>query len=251
MKISYLRCTGAVEVFKRELISFFTQITAYALIVVFLLLSLGFCFSFGHFMEIGDASLEFSFFRWLPWFFMFLVPAVGMRLWSDEYRNGTIELIGTMPIPTHSIIIGKYCAALAVWGVALALTFPIWIVVNYLGEPDNGLILASYLTSFLVCACFLAVTSLVSAFTRDQVVSLVVAVFLCACMTLAGYEPILRSFRTVFPDWLTEVIASATVDEHFRSGIRGHLRIHDLVWFVSIIVSCLIGTSVVLKAKRT
>ncbi|MFC5051562.1 ABC transporter permease [Rubritalea spongiae] len=250
MNFSLFNYTGALQVFKREFSSFFTQITAYALIIVFLLLSLGFCFSFGHFMEIGDASLEYSFFRWLPWFLMFLVPAVGMRLWSDEYRNGTIELIGTLPIPMRSVILGKYMASLAVWAITLALTFPIWIVVNYLGDPDNLLIVSGYLGSLLVCACFLAVTSLVSAFTRDQVVCLVVSVFICAFMTLAGFEPLLRSMNSVLPEWLSDLVASTTVDEHFRSMVRGNVRLHDLVWFFSIIVGGLLGTNAVLKAKR-
>ena len=228
----------------------FTQITAYALMIVFLLLSLGFCFSFGHFMEIGDASLEFSFFRWLPWFFMFLVPAIGMRLWSDEYRNGTIELIGTFPLPMRSVILGKYLAALAVWVLALVLTMPIWVVVNYLGDPDNLLIFSGYLGSFLVCASFLAITSLVSAFTKDQVVCLVVSVFICAFMTLAGFEPLLRSINSVLPTWLSEMVASMTVDSHFSSLIKGNVRVHDLLWFLSVIIGGLLGTHAVLNAKR-
>ena len=242
--------TGLFQIYKRELASYFSQLTAYALIVVFLLLSLGFCFSFGHFMEVGDASLEYSFFRWLPWFFMFLVPAVGMRLWSDEYRTGTIELLGTMPVATIAIILGKFLAALSVWSVALVLTFPVWILVNYLGDPDNVLILSGYLGALLVCATFLAVTSLVSAFTRDQVVCLVVSVFFCAVMTLAGYEPVLRSVNSLLPEWAGEVLASATVDEHYRSAVRGHIRWHDLFWFLSMTAACLYGTSVVLNAKR-
>ncbi len=242
--------SGLFQIFKREFFSYFSQLTAYALIVVFLLLSLGFAFSFGHFMEVGDASLEYSFFRWLPWFFMFLVPAVGMRLWSDEYRNGTVELIGTMPIQTQTIILGKYLAALSVWTIALILTFPMWILVNYLGDPDNLLIFSGYLGAFLVCAVFLAVTSLVSSFTHDQVVCLVVSVFFCAVMTLAGYEPVLRSMNSLLPEWAGEIMASTTVDEHFRSAIRGHLRWHDVFWFVSMTFACLVGTSAVLKAKR-
>src|SRR6478672_4777159 len=175
-------------IYKRELSSYFSQPTAYAIIVIFLLLSMGLAFSFGKFMTVGDASLEWTFFFWQPWIYMLLAPAVGMRLWADEQRTGTIELLGTFPVSTWSCIIGKFLAAATVWLAALALTFPIVITVNYLGSPDNGAILAGYIGSFLVCCTFLAITMLVSACTRDQVVCLIVSVAICVTMVLCGYD---------------------------------------------------------------
>src|ERR1035437_216058 len=139
-------------IYKRELGSYFTQPTAYAIIIIFLLLSLGLTFTFGRFIRIGDATLEWSFFFWHPWIFMLLAPAVGMRLWSNDQRNDTIEPLGTFPISTWSAILGKYLAAVTVWLVALLGTFPIIITVNYLGSPDNGAILSGYIGSFLVCS---------------------------------------------------------------------------------------------------
>ncbi|MCW1884493.1 ABC transporter permease [Luteolibacter flavescens] len=237
-------------IFKRELSSYFSQPTAYAIIVVFLLLSLGFAFTFGNFMRVGDASLEYSFFFWHPWIFMVLVPAVGMKLWSDEQRTGTIELLGTFPISVWSAIFGKYLAACLVWLVALLLTFPIVITVNWLGDPDNGVILAGYLGSFLVCCTFLAVTMLASACTRDQVVCLIIAVVLCVGMVLFGYDDFVREAGKATSENVGNALSSLGVWDHFRSLSRGSLRLQDAVWFGSIIITSLLGTSAILSAKR-
>jgi len=238
-------------VFKREVTSYFTQPTAYAIIVIFLLLSMALTFSFGGFMRIGDANLEWSFFFYHPWLYTLLAPAVGMRLWSEEHRTGTIELLGTLPISPWSAIIGKFLAAAFVWLVALALTFPIVLTVNYLGHPDNGIIAAQYIGSFLVCCTFLAITMLISACTRDQVVSLIVSVAICVLMVIISFDPVIRVFAGLLPEWLTEVIVSFGVWDHFRSIMRGFLRIQDIVWFASIIVAGLLGTNAILSAKRS
>jgi ABC-2 type transport system permease protein len=238
-------------IFKRELSSYFSQPTAYAIIVVFLLLSLGFTFTFGNFMRVGDASLEYSFFFWHPWIFMALVPAVGMKLWADEQRTGTIELLGTFPISVWSAIFGKYLAACLVWFVALLLTFPIVITVNWLGEPDNGVILSGYLGSFLTCCTFLAVTMLVSACTRDQVVCLIVSVILCVTMVLSGYDDFVREFGKATSEEVASAVNSLSVLDHFRSLSRGSFRLQDAVWFGSIIFASLLGTSAILSAKRS
>lgn len=237
-------------IFKREISSYFTQPTAYAIIVVFLILSLGFTFTFGNFMRLGDASLEYSFFFWHPWIFMVLVPAVGMKLWSDEQRTGTIELLGTFPVSVWSAIFGKYLAACLVWLVALLLTFPIVITVNWLGKPDNGVIFSGYLGSFLVCSTFLAVTMLVSACTRDQVVCLIISVVLCVIMVLSGYEDFVREVGRATSTSLASALSSLGVWDHFRSLSRGALRLQDAVWFGSIIFASLLGTSAILSAKR-
>lgn len=238
-------------VYKRELSSYFSQPTAYAVIVIFLLLSMGLTFSFGQFMRIGDASLEWSFFFWHPWIYMLLAPAVGMKLWSDEQRTGTIELLGTFPLSIWSAIFGKYLAAATVWLGALALTFPIVITVNYLGNPDNGAILSGYIGSFLVCCTFLAITMLVSACTRDQVVCLIVSVAACVTMVLCGYDDFTRELAKIASPAIVEGVVSIGVWDHFRSLNRGLLRLQDAVWFASFIFVSLLGTSAILSAKRS
>ncbi len=241
---------SSLTIYKRELTSYFAQPTAYAIIVIFLALSMGLTFSFGSFMRVGDASLEWTFFFWHPWIFMLLAPAVGMKLWADEQRTGTIELLGTFPVSTWSAIIGKFLAAATVWLVALLLTFPIVLTVNYLGDPDNGAIFAGYLGSFLVCCTFLAITMLVSACTRDQVVCLIVSVAICVTMVLCGYDDFTRELAKATSPTAVEAIISFGVWDHFRSLNRGLFRMQDLVWFTSFILVCLLGTSAILSAKR-
>ena len=240
----------SATIYKRELTSYFAQPTAYAIIVIFLALSMGLTFSFGNFMRVGDASLEWTFFFWHPWIFMLLAPAVGMKLWADEQRTGTLELLGTFPLSIWSAIIGKFLAAATVWLVALVLTFPIVITVNYLGDPDNGAVMAGYLASFLVCCTFLAITMLVSACTRDQVVCLIVSVAICVTMVLCGYDDFTRELAKAASPGVVEAVVSFGVWDHFRSVNRGLLRLQDIVWFASFILVCLLGTSAILSAKR-
>ncbi len=241
---------NSLTIFQRELKSYFAQPTAYAIIVIFLILSLGLTFTFGNFMRIGDASLEYSFFFWHPWLYMLLAPAIGMKLWADEQRNGTIELLGTFPVSTWSAIVGKFLAAATVSLVALALTFPIVITVNYLGSPDNGAILAGYIGSFLVCCTFLAITMLVSACTRDQVVCLIVSVAICTIMVLCGYDDFTRELAKATSATTVEAVIAFGVWDHFSSLNRGLFRLQDFVWFASFIGLCLLGTSTILGAKR-
>ena len=238
-------------IYKRELASYFGQPTAYAIIVIFLVLSMIFTFSFGNFMRVGDASLQWTFFSWHPWLYMLLAPAVGMRLWSDEQRTGTIELLGTFPVTTWSAIIGKFLAAATVWLAALLLTFPIVLTVNYLGSPDNGTILAGYVGSFLVCCTFLAITMLVSACTRDQVVCLIVSVTVCAIMVLCGWDDFTREMGKAVSPAVIEAVTTVAVLDHFNSLNRGLFRLKDFVWFGSFIFVCLLGTSAILSAKRS
>jgi len=241
---------SSLVIFRRELKSYFAQPTAYAIIVIFLVLSLGFTFTFGEFMGAGDASLEYSFFFWHPWLYMLIAPAVGMKLWADEQRNGTIELLGTFPVSTWSAIVGKFLAASTVTLLALLLTFPIIITVNYLGSPDNGAIISGYIGSFLVCCTFVAITMLVSACTRDQVVCLIVSVSLCSLMVLCGYDAFTRALAKATSPATVEAVVSFGVWDHFSSLSRGQFRLQDFVWFVSFIGLCLLGTSTILSAKR-
>jgi len=239
-------------IFRRELKSYFAQPTAYAIIVIFLILSLGFTFTFGQFIRVGDASLNnpYSFFFWHPWLYMLLSPAIAMKLWSDEQRNGTIELLGTFPVSMWAVILGKFLAAATVSLVALALTFPIVITVNYLGEPDNYTIISGYIGSFLVCCTFLAITMLISACTRDQVVCLIVSVAICTIMVLCGYDDFTRELASATSASAAQALTSIGVWDHFSSLNRGLFRLQDFVWFASFIGLCLLGTSTILSAKR-
>ncbi|MDP0490571.1 MAG: ABC transporter permease [Verrucomicrobiota bacterium JB023] len=241
----------ALAIYKRELSAYFTRPTAYAIIIIFLILVMALTFTFGRFFRIGDANLEYSFFFWHPWLFMLLAPAVGMGLWSDEQRTGTIELLGTLPTTIWSAIVGKYLAAATVCLAAVALTFPIWITVNRLGEPDNLTIFSGYLGSFLVCCTFLALTMLVSAFTRDQVVCLIVSVAICVLMVLCSYGDFVIEASKNAPRWLVEAMLSFGVWDHFRSLMRGAFRLQDFVWFTTLIMASLIGTSAILSARRS
>ena len=238
-------------IYKRELLSYFSQPIAYAIIVIFLLLSMVFTFTLGNFIEAGDASLTYSFFLYLPFVLMVLVPAVGMRLWSEELRSGTVELIGTYPISLWSVILGKFKAAATVWLIAIALTFPIWITVNWLGEPDNLAIFSGYIGAFLLACTFLAITLLVSAFTRDQVVCLIVSSAICIGLVFATFDPFVRQYSKTFSPEVRDEITSLGVWDHFLSLARGAFRLQDLIWFASIILASLLGTSAILSAKRS
>ena len=242
---------SALTIYRRELAAFFTQPTAYAIIVIYLLLSMGLTFTLGGFFRIGDANLAYSHFYWNPWLFMLLAPAIGMGLWSDEQRTGTIELLGTLPTSTWSAIIGKYFAAATVCFIAIALTFPIWISVNILGDPDNLTVLAGYLGSFLVCCTFIAITMLVSAFTRDQVVCLIVSVAICVFSVMIGYDAVIVEMSKGLSSGVVEAFVSFGVLDHFNSLMRGAFRLQDFVWFATFIIASLLGTSAILTARRS
>ena len=238
-------------IYKRELKSYFTQPTAYAVICIFLFMSLFLTFTMGNFLKAGDANLEWSFFFWHPWIYMLLAPALGMRLWADEQRSGTIELLGTFPTTIWSAIIGKYLAAATLWLLALALTCPMIIVVNVLGNPDNLTIFSGYIGSFLLCCSFLAITCLISAFTRDQVSCLILSCSICVFLVIIGFGHVVRVFAQTFSEATTDAIVSISVLDHYQPLLRGALRIQDLVYFFSIVIACLLCTSAILNSKRS
>lgn len=237
---------------KRELSGYFNSPVAYVFIVIFVLFANFFSFMLGGLFERGQANLE-AFFTWHPWLFMVFVPAVGMRLWAEERRLGTLELLLTMPITSWQAIVGKFVASWIFLGLALLLTFPIVITVNYLGDPDNGVIFAGYVGSFLMAGAFLAITCATSALTRSQVVSFIVSVVICFGLVLAGFEPAVNFMRSVagFSDRLVEVVASFSVMTHFMNFQKGVLVIGDLVFFFSVILFSLFSTAVILRNLRT
>src|SRR3954462_5524591 len=205
---------------KRELIGYFASPVAYVLLVIFLLLTGFFTFMVAGFFERGQANLQ-TFFAWHPWLYLFLVPAVGMRMWSEERRLGTIELLLTMPITPWQGIVGKFLASWLVLALALALTFPIVITVNYLGHPDNGVILASYIGSLLLCGAYLSIAAMTSAMTRNQVVSFILSLVICIFLILAGWPPVTSLLTEWAPTGLVETIASFSVMTHFDSIQKG------------------------------
>src|ERR1700712_610026 len=208
--------SNIMTIAKRELRGYFSSPVAFVFIVIFLLLAGFFTFMIGQLFERGEASLQ-AFFTWHPWLYLFLVPAVGMRMWSEERRLGTIELLLTMPVTPWQAIVGKYLAAWAVVGLALLLTFPVWITVNYLGHPDNGVIFASYVGSFLMAGAYLALTNMVSALTRSQVVAFIVSVVLALFLILAGYPPVTNLLAQWAPAGLVDGVAAFSVMTHFES----------------------------------
>lgn len=237
------------SVSKRELAGTVSSPVAYVFVVIFLLLAAFFTFMVGGFFERGQASLV-SFFGWHPWLYLFLVPAVGMRMWAEERRSGTIELLLTLPLTTWQAILGKFLAYTIIIGAALALTFPVWITVNYLGAPDNGVIVASYIGSLLLASSYLAITSFTSSLTRNQVVSFIVAVAMCLFLILCGWPPVLNLLDRVFSPGLVGFVAAFSVMTHFESIQRGVLDLRDLAFFLSLISFFLFATHAVLRARR-
>jgi ABC-2 type transport system permease protein len=236
---------------KRELGSYFRSPLAFVFIVIFLFVAGFFTFMLGGFFRDGQASLN-SFFIWHPWFYMVLVPAVGMGLWAEERRSGTIELLLTMPITPWQAILGKFLASWLFLGIALFLTFPVVWTVNYLGSPDNGVILASYIASWLLAGCFLAVTCIISAMTRSQVITFVVSVVICFFLILVGFPPVTDFlYQTLgLKQGLVEIIASFSVLTHFDNLKNGVLDSRDIIYFFSVMVFSLFTTGVIIRGHR-
>ena len=236
-------------IFKREFSAYFATPLAYVFIVIFLFTMGAFTFYVGHFYDNGIADLS-VFFAYHPWLYLFLVPAIAMRLWADERRTGTMELLLTLPIPLWATVVGKYLAAWAFTGIALFLTFPIWLTVNFLGQPDNGVILASYIGSFLVAGGYLAIGACMSATTNNQVIAFIVSVVVCFLFTVSGSPLVLDVFRAWAPYILVDAIASFSFVTHFTSITQGVLDLRDLVFFFSLIALFLTANVVVVDLKK-
>lgn len=237
---------------KRELQAYFTSPVAYVFIVIFLLLNGVFTFILGGFFEIGQASLSQPFFFWHPWFYLFLAPAIGMRLWAEERRVGTLELLLTMPIAPWEAIVGKFIASWLFLGLALFLTFPVVWTVNHLGSPDNGVIFAGYVGSWLMAGAYLAVSCITSAITRSQVVSFIVSVVACLVLIIAGIGPVITFLQNMTHcGWLVECLSSFSVITHYLGFQKGVLDSRDVIFFLSVIGFSLFATSVILRTHRT
>jgi ABC-2 type transport system permease protein len=241
--------TNIKAIVKRELGGYFTSPIAYVFLVIFLLLTGFFTFTVGSFFERGEASLV-SFFTWHPWLYLFLVPAVGMRLWSEERRLGTMELLLTMPVTTWQALIGKFLASWLFLALALALTFPVIITVNYLGNPDNGVIFAGYVGSLLLAGSYLAITCMTSAMTRNQVISFIVAVLICLFLILAGYEPVTGLLSRFASARVVDLVAAFSVMTHFDAFQRGVIDLRDVLFFASLMGFALFTTGVIIRSHR-
>jgi ABC-2 type transport system permease protein len=237
-------------IFKRELASYFATPVAYVFTLFFLLLAGAFTFYLGGFYVRNQADLE-PLFSFHPWLYLFLIPAVSMRLWAEERKSGAIELLLTLPITMLQAVWGKFLAAWAFIGIALLMSFPIWITVNYLGSPDNGAILAGYVGSFLMAGAFLAIGACISAATRNQVVAFILTVVVCFFLLLvAGFPLVLEFTRAVLPQTIVDAIASLSFLTHFASISKGVIDFRDLVYFALMIGFWLYANAVVIDLKK-
>jgi ABC-2 type transport system permease protein len=240
---------NTMTLFRREFFSYFATPLAFVFIVIFLLLAGAFAFYLGGFYERGQADLA-PFFNYHPWLYLFLIPALSMRLWAEERKSGTIELLMTLPVTLWQAVIGKYLAAWAFAGLALALTFPIWISVNYLGDPDNGAILAAYIGSFLMAGGFLAIGSCMSAATRNQVIAFIFTVVLCFGFLLSGFPMVQGLFDSWAPRAVIDAVASLSFLTHFASISKGVIDLRDLLYFGVLIAAWLVANAIVLEMKK-
>ena len=235
---------------KREWSSYFSSPVAYVFIIIFLALAGFFTFGVSRYFEAGQADLQ-DFFFWHPWLYLLLVPALAMRLWAEERKSGSVELLLTQPVTLWQAVLGKFLAAWAFTALALALTFPIWITVNYLGSPDNGVILAAYIGSLLMAGGFLAIGSCMSALTRNQVVAFILAVVVCFAFLLAGFPLVLDAFRAWAPQVLIDAIASLSFLTHFESISKGVLDVRVLLYFALTMAFFLIATAIILDVRKS
>ena len=238
-----------LTVLRRELAGYFATPVAYVFIVIFLVMTGVFTFYLGSFYERGIADLD-PFFRFHPWLYLFLVPAIAMRLWAEERRSGTIELLLTLPLSLPQAVLGKFLAAWLFLGVCLVLTFPMWLTVNYLGDPDNGAILAAYIGSWLMAGGMLAIGSCMSALTRNQVIAFILAVVACFLFLLSGLPMVLDLFTGWAPQVVVDAVASLSFLSHFADISRGVIDLRDLVYFTLVISFWLVANMILLEMKK-
>jgi ABC-2 type transport system permease protein len=238
-----------MTIFKREFASYFATPVAYVFLVIFLVMQGLFTFYIGQFYEREQADLV-AFFTYQPWLYLFLMPAIAMRLWAEERKSGTFELLLTLPIPVGAVVAGKFLAAVAFAGLALLLTLPIWITVNWLGSPDNGVIITGYLGSLLMASAYLAIGSALSATTKNQVVAFILAVTVCFLFLVSGLPMVLDLFSGWAPDPVVEAVANLSFLTHFNNLQKGMVALSDVFYFLAVIVLWLWIGRVVIESKR-
>ena len=240
---------NVLTIFRRELAGYFATPLAYVFIVIFLVLAGLLTFFLGHFFERGQADLQ-PFFTFHPWLYLVLIPALSMRLWAEERKSGTIELFLTLPVRMIEAVLGKFLAAWCFAGIALALTFPFWITVAWLGRPDNGVILASYVGSLLMAGALLALGAAVSATTKNQVIAFVVTAALAFLLTLAGSSIVLGLLQGWAPEALIRAVAAASLYSHFAAVTRGVIDLRDLVYFLSVTIALIAANAILVDLKK-
>jgi len=240
---------SVVNVMRRELAGYFSTPVAWVFIVIFLVMSGVFTFQIGQFYARGIADLD-PFFQFHPWLYLFLVPSIAMRLWAEERRSGTVELLLTLPLTTWQAVLGKFLAAWLFVGLALLLTFPVWLSVNYLGQPDNGVIVAGYIGSWLMAGGFLAIGACMSALTRNQVVAFILSVVVCFGFLLSGLPMVMDLFSGWAPQALLDAIADFSFLAHFAAISKGVIDLRDLIYFALVITFWLLANTIVLEIKK-
>jgi ABC-2 type transport system permease protein len=241
---------NTVVLFRRELAGYFATPVAYVFISIFLLLCGVLTFVLGGFYESGQATLGPAFFEFHPIVYIVLIPAIAMRLWAEERKQGTIELLMTLPVTLPQLVLSKFFAAWAFAGIALALTFPLWITVNYLGDPDNGVIVASYLASWLMAGGYLAMGACISAVTKNQVIAFVLAVIACLAFLVSGVPQLTGVLESALPEALVEPVRSFSFMTRFGAISRGVVDARDLVFFASLIGVFLFMNAIVIELKK-
>ena len=234
---------------KRELGNYFGTPVAYVFIVIFLALTGVFTFYMGGFYERAQADLR-PFFVYHPWLYLFLIPALSMRLWAEERKSGSIELLMTLPVTVTAAVFGKYLAAWVFTAIALSLTFPMWITVNYLGSPDNSVIFASYIGSLLMAGAYLAVGSCISSITKNQVIAFVITVVICFLFILSGFPLVINFFSGWAPQTMVNAIASLSFLTHYNNISKGVLDFRDVFYFLSFIAFWLYINIVIIDMKK-
>ncbi|HEY1084752.1 MAG TPA: ABC transporter permease [Prosthecobacter sp.] len=243
---------NTLAIFKREFLSYFNSPVLYVIVVIYLLASMGFAFFFGGLLARGDASLE-SFFVFQPWIFVVFVPAVGMRLWSEEHRLGTFELLMTFPVSPWQAILGKFAAGALIWAISLGLTFSVVFTMSWLGNPDPGPIISGYVGAYLYALGCLGITCAASSYTRSQVVCFIVSVFLCVLLTLIGWPQVADWMVKISPTWMessVKFVQYTSFFGHFLELQKGVLAIQDVLYFLSVIAISLFVTDMGLRSKR-
>ncbi|MBV8736310.1 MAG: ABC transporter permease subunit [Alphaproteobacteria bacterium] len=240
---------NVLTIFRREFVGYFTTPLAYVFIVIFLVMAGMLTFFVGNFFGRGQADLQ-PFFMFHPWLYLVLIPALSMRLWAEERRSGTIELFLTLPIRMIEAVVGKFLAAWCFAGIALALTFPFWLTVNFLGHPDNGVILASYIGSFLLAGALLAIGACVSALTKNQIIAFVVTAALAFIFTAAGSPAVLGALQGWAPQWLIDGFTQISFVSHFSAITRGVIDVRDVFYFASVIIAFLCANAILIDLEK-
>ncbi|MBI1260383.1 MAG: ABC transporter permease subunit [Rhizobiales bacterium] len=238
-----------IAIFRRELAGYFATPLAFVFIVIFLFTMGAFTFYMGGYFESNQADLSI-FFNFHPWLYLFLIPAISMRLWAEERRTGSIELLLSLPVPLWSAVLGKFLAAWVFSGIALLLTFPVWLTVNYLGDPDNGAVLAGYIGSFLMAGGYLAIGSCLSAITSNQVIAFVISVVVCFLFTVSGLPIVIDFFSGWAPQQVVNTIASFSFLTHSQAITQGVIDLRDFIFFATLIAAWLVACGIVVDMKK-